>query len=85
MERALPQVWNRRVARLPDHGVLLVATDLQGNLADYERMKALYAADGDDPKLGDYAKLLYGQALIAEGAAPPEPAEFARLVAGLMV
>ncbi|MCA9545096.1 MAG: molecular chaperone HtpG [Myxococcales bacterium] len=59
--------------------------ELNGDHPLMGKLKALYAADGDDPKLGDYAKLLYGQALIAEGAAPPEPAEFARLVAGLMV
>jgi hypothetical protein len=45
VNRALAGVWNRRVAALPDAGILLVATDLQGNLGDYERMKALYAAE----------------------------------------
>ena len=44
--RAL-DVWNRRLARLPAQGVLLVATDLQGNRRDYERMKELYAAEKD--------------------------------------
>jgi hypothetical protein len=44
--RAL-EVWNRRLARLPGQGVLLVATDLQGNRRDYERMKELYAAEQD--------------------------------------
>ena len=38
--RAL-DVWGRKVARLPEQGVLLVATDLQGNLGDYEALKAL--------------------------------------------
>ena len=44
--RAL-DVWGRRLARLPAKGILLVATDLQGNRRDYERMKALYAAEQD--------------------------------------
>jgi calcineurin-like phosphoesterase family protein len=32
------------VLRLPDHGRLLVATDLQGNLRDFERMADLFQA-----------------------------------------
>ncbi len=43
--RRLDGVWGRKVARLPAEGVLLYATDLQGNLRDYERMKALYFAE----------------------------------------
>jgi hypothetical protein len=35
-------VWGRKAARLPDEGVLLLCTDLQGNRDDYERMKDLY-------------------------------------------
>lgn len=33
-----------QVLHLPDHGRLLVATDLQGNLRDYERMEQLFRA-----------------------------------------
>ncbi len=40
MNRAL-DLWDRKVARLPDRGGLWVCTDLQGNLTDYERMKEL--------------------------------------------
>lgn len=63
MQRALPDVWNRRVARLPAEGVLLVATDLQGNLADYERLKDLYAAEdaaGNQPILAFVGDLVHG-------------------------
>lgn len=45
MRKLGPQVWDRRVARLPSRGVLLYATDLQGSMKDYQRMKALYAAE----------------------------------------
>ena len=48
------------------------------------KLQGLFDADAASTQLGDYAKLLHGQALIAEGGTPPEPAEFARLVAGLM-
>lgn len=35
-------VWGRKLGRLPDEGVLLICTDLQGNRDDYDRMKDLY-------------------------------------------
>jgi len=35
--------------------------------------------------LSDYAELIYGQALLAEGGAPPNPARFSKLVCELMV
>lgn len=48
------------------------------------RLQGLFAENPDDARLGDYARLLHGQALIAEGQPPVDPAGFARLVAGLM-
>jgi hypothetical protein len=64
MERLLgADVWDRRCARLPNRGVLLYATDLQGSLKDYERMKALYAieeAAGNDPILAFCGDLVHG-------------------------
>ena len=50
-----------------------------------QRLQALYDANREDAHLGDYAELLYGQALLAEGGALPNPARFSRLVANLMV
>ena len=49
------------------------------------RMQARYEANGEDPLLADYAHLLHGQALIAEGSPLPDPAGFARRIADLMV
>lgn len=46
-------------------------------------VKAL-AQETDEAKRGDAIDLLYGQACLAEGALPPDPAHFNRLVAGLM-
>ena len=40
---------------------------------------------GSSPRIGDFATVLLGQALLAEGASPPDPARFARLVTDLMV
>ncbi len=50
-----------------------------------EKLESIYGADPDDPRLSDYAHLLYGQAALAEGNQPPNPGRFAKLVADLMV
>ncbi len=50
-----------------------------------ERMSAMLTADGADPAVGNYAHLLHGQAVLAEGGELDNPAEFAELVANLMV
>ncbi len=47
-------------------------------------LQALYDANPEDPRIGEYAKLLYGQALLAEGILPPEPAAFGKQIAALM-
>ncbi len=49
------------------------------------RMQGLYDANREDPKLGDFAHLLHGQALLAEGSPLPDPVAFARRVTDLMV
>ncbi|MCB9549898.1 MAG: metallophosphoesterase [Myxococcales bacterium] len=73
--RALPACFDRRVARLPDAGVLLVATDLQGNFKDYEALKAIYAAEkaaGNAPVLAFVGDLVHGPCpeILAPGAWP---------------
>ena len=50
-----------------------------------EKLHALFDEDKEDPQLGDYAQLLYGQALIAEGGNLPDPGRFGKLVAEVMV
>ena len=45
----------------------------------------MYDADKEDAQLNDYAELLYGQAALAEGQAPPNPGRLAKLLAELMV
>ncbi|MCH9684255.1 MAG: metallophosphoesterase [Deltaproteobacteria bacterium] len=55
--------WGRKVARLPDHGTLIVATDLQGNFEDYEALKDVYAREadaGNDPTLLLCGDLVHG-------------------------
>jgi molecular chaperone HtpG len=50
-----------------------------------EKLETIYKADANDVRLSDYAQLLYGQAALAEGNQPPNPGQFAKLVADLMV
>ncbi|MBM4062450.1 MAG: molecular chaperone HtpG [Planctomycetes bacterium] len=50
---------------------------------DHAVVKKLLAMD-DEAQLADWAALLHDQALLAEGALPPDPAAFGRRVAALM-
>lgn len=49
-----------------------------------QKLRARHAADPNDPAVADYAHLLLGSALLAEGAAPPDPARFAAMLTTLM-
>jgi len=78
MERILRSTGQR----LPKSKRIL---ELNPNHELVERMQALQESDPASDRLKDYAKILYGQALLVEGTVPPDPAEFARLVTSLMV
>lgn len=63
----------KRILELnPDHDLLT-------------RLKVLHDADPGAGKLKDYAHLLHGQALLAEGSPLPDPVGFSQRVARLMV
>ena len=49
------------------------------------KLHETFERERNSAALGDYADLLYGQALLAEGSVPSDPARFSRLVADLMV
>jgi molecular chaperone HtpG len=49
------------------------------------KLKAVCDADAQDPRLADYATLLYGQAMLAEGGQLEDPAAFGRRIADLML
>lgn len=59
--------------------------ELNPNHPLLERLQGIYDANREDERLGDYARLVYGQAVLAEGGQPPEPAEFSKLVSKLML
>jgi molecular chaperone HtpG len=50
-----------------------------------ERLKVKFDSNSEDPIICKYAKLLHGQALLAEGTHLPDPGAFSKLVADLMV
>lgn len=50
-----------------------------------ERLQSIFAADEKSPLLADYARLLYGQALLAEGGQLADPAGFAKILSDVMV
>jgi molecular chaperone HtpG len=43
-----------------------------------------FQTNKEDPLVGDYADLLFGYGLLAEGSELPDPVRFNRLVADLM-
>jgi len=59
--------------------------ELNPNHAILEKLHGLFDANAEDPQLDDYAQLLYGQAVLAEGGDLPNPGKFSKLVADLMV
>ncbi|MBI2372669.1 MAG: molecular chaperone HtpG [Deltaproteobacteria bacterium] len=50
-----------------------------------EKLDAIFAKDQKDPRLTTYAKLIYAQALLAEGGQLQDPAAFGKLLADVMV
>jgi molecular chaperone HtpG len=48
------------------------------------RLQAVVERDAADPRIAEYAELLYGQAVLAEGGQLPDPAGFSKRVADLM-
>ena len=49
------------------------------------KMSEHFEKNADDPVLDDYAQLLFGYGLIAEGGELPDPVRFNKAVADLMV
>jgi molecular chaperone HtpG len=49
------------------------------------KLQSLFERDATASPIKDYAQLLFGQALLAEGSPLPDPAAYGKLVAELMV
>ena len=48
-------------------------------------VQGIFDTDAESADLNDYAELLYGQAMLAEGGQIDDPGQFAKLVSKLMV
>ena len=48
-------------------------------------LQRLHGVDATSPRIAEYAELVLGQALIAEGSPLPNPAGFSKLLSDLMV
>jgi len=55
----------------PDHAIM-------------KKLQEIFEADGTDPRLSEYAELLFGQAVLAGGGQLHDPAAFTRKLSGLM-
>ena len=49
------------------------------------KLRAIVERDRNDPALAEYAEILYGQAILAEGGQLPDPAAFSQRIADLLL
>jgi molecular chaperone HtpG len=49
-----------------------------------EKLRDVFEKDKKDPRIAEYAELLYGQAVLADGNLPPDPGAFSRRMADVM-
>jgi len=72
LKRETDRPRQRRILELnPDHEIV-------------RRLEEMVESDAADEKVGEYAELLYGYAVLAEGSELPDPAAFARRIVDLM-
>ncbi|MCL2326704.1 MAG: molecular chaperone HtpG, partial [Proteobacteria bacterium] len=50
-----------------------------------EKLLSKFSSDANDPVVSKYARLLFDQALLAEGSPLPDPVDYVKLVTELMV
>jgi molecular chaperone HtpG len=66
-------------------GVQRRILELNPGHAVVKQMKERFDKNKDDPRIGDFAELLLGQALLAEGGDLPDPTHFGQLLIALMI
>jgi molecular chaperone HtpG len=59
--------------------------ELNPNHEIFIKLQERFRQNKEDKTIGEYAELLFGHALLAEGSEIPEPTKFNRLVVGLMI
>ena len=75
----------RRMGQGVDREPLKRALEVNPEHPSVAKLMALFTADGADPRVEQYGRLLLDQATIAEGSAIADPAAFARRVNTLMM
>jgi len=78
----ISELLRRSGQKVPDVKPILEINPAHPLLA---KLKAVCDANAKDPRLADYATLLYGQAMLAEGGQLQDPAAFSRRIAELML
>jgi len=78
----ISELLRRSGQKVPDVNPILEINPAHPLLA---KLKAVCDANAKDPRLADYATLLYGQAMLAEGGQLQDPAAFSRRIAELML
>lgn len=66
---------------VPDHKPIL---ELNPDHAILKKLQSVFEANGTDSRIPDYAGLLLGQAILAEGGQLPDPAAFTQKLSALM-
>ena len=82
MSPQLEQMMKSMGQEMPQSKRILEVNDRHPLL---QKLHAVFQADAKAPELGDYAQLLYGQAVLAEGGELANPGHFSKLVADIMV
>jgi molecular chaperone HtpG len=59
--------------------------ELNPNHEIFAKLQERFRQNKDYKAIGEYAELLFGHALLAEGSEIAEPTRFNRLVVGLMI
>ena len=78
----ISELLRRSGQQVPDVKPILEINPAHPLLA---KLKAVCDADANDSRLADFATLLYGQAMLAEGGQLEDPAAFSRRIAELML
>jgi molecular chaperone HtpG len=82
-----PSPYMQRVYKSMNHETPTVRRVLELNPSHpiIEALRGLHGKSPDSPVIAEYAELLFDQALLAEGSPVPDPLNFAKRVAKLMV
>jgi molecular chaperone HtpG len=82
MSPQISELLRRSGQQVPDAKPILEINPEHPLLA---KLKTVCDADAKDSRLADFASLLYGQAMLAEGGQLKDPAAFSRQIAALML